>query len=205
MVTLGAPPLHASVRYGHQIPELLPSELTRLNDVDSTKGLVAYYFHATYNHAVLLNEDDFALAETTRSEFFMRQTTYQPGESLWQCLFNDALLEGYIYVDQPTTPEITSNGTTINNTTTTPDIPKLPYLIKLIEKRMPNGKEPYCEKVVLEQNNIISQRSDKIALSLSEPASEPVGLKSTSVRSKVFQQKGQEEPYRNCGCQWLIR
>ncbi|KAF1840169.1 uncharacterized protein K460DRAFT_204288 [Cucurbitaria berberidis CBS 394.84] len=201
MVTLGAPPGNGSIYHGHQIPEIPPTELTVIPDRDGSGDGPMYHFRTTYNRAVLLKEEDLTRVGKPTVQPIKQHTAFQPGESLWRCVFNETLIEGYIYVNQPA---ITSNETSTTNTSTTFRLPRMPYVVKLVEQRMPNGKGPSCEKVKVQQGGGLSRSSDKVMLNLSEPASELRATKSALMGAK-FRTRRQTETANYCRCQWLVQ
>ncbi|KAJ4375969.1 hypothetical protein N0V83_001249 [Neocucurbitaria cava] len=205
MVTLSAPPSNDSIPYGHQVPDFPPVELVTLPNGDGSGDGPAYHFLTTYDRTVLLKEDDLQLEQEQRVQPLSQHHTFQIGESLWRCVFNETLIEGYIYVNQATTPESTMSGNSTKNISMTASIPKVPYVVKLVEQRMPNGKGPYCEKVKVQKDGSLSSGSGKVMLDLSESASELEASKSELVRSAKFRSREQTPTSNHCRCQWLIQ
>lgn len=205
MVTLSAPPSNNSIPYGHQVPDFRPVKLVALPNGEGSGDGPAYHFITTYDRTVLLKEDDLDLEQEQRVQPLSQHPTFQIGESLWRCVFNDTLIEGYIYVNQATTPESTMNGNSTDNISITANIPKVPYVVKLVEQRMPNGKGPYCENVKVQKDGSLSSGSGKVMLDLSESASELEASKSELVRSAKFRGREQTPTSNHCRCQWLIQ
>lgn len=204
MITLGPPPSNGSTFHGHQVPDIKPVELTVVKGLSSGDGN-AYHFRTTYNRVVLLQEEDISLVEKKpRTQPLTRHPIFKAGESLWRCVFNETLIEGYIYANQPSTSEVTNIESTTNASTTVL-LPKLPYVIKIIDQRMPNGKGPYCEKVELRENGSMSQPSEKLMLNLSDPASELDAAKTELIRSAKFKERRQTQTTNHCRCQWMIQ
>ncbi|KAH7377681.1 hypothetical protein BKA66DRAFT_421903 [Pyrenochaeta sp. MPI-SDFR-AT-0127] len=203
VITLGPPPSNGSIYHGHQVPDIRPVELAMVPEV-SSKNKSAYHFRTTYNRVVLLKEGDISQAERPRTQPVIRHPIFKAGESLWRCVFNETVIEGYVYVDQPTTPEVTNVGPGTNASSAIL-LPKVPYVVKIIEQRMPNGKGPYCEKMRLDKDGSMSSRAEKLMLNLSEPASERDAAKTELIRSAKFQERQQAQTLNHCRCQWMIQ
>ncbi|CAO2652133.1 Nn.00g004160.m01.CDS01 [Neocucurbitaria sp. VM-36] len=205
MITLGAPPSNQSLYHGHQVPNIPPVELTALPNGDSSGAGPAYHFSTTYDRVVLLKEDDLTPVENAKAQPLTQHPSFRFGESLWHCVFNDTLLQGYIYINQSTMPDITNNETSVEESPGTTRLPKVPYVVKLVEQRVPNGKGPYCEKVKVQQDGSLSSGSGKIILDLSASASELEASKSELLRSAKFRDRQQTPTANHCRCQWLIQ
>lgn len=201
IITLGIPPGNTKITHGHQVPNLRPTELSLL-PADTDDG-PTYHFRTTYDRTVLLKESDLDSAGKSQTQPLIRHPTFDAGESVWRCVFNETLIEGYIYVDQPTTAEPSSTGSG-SNATTAVSLPKVPYVMKLVEQRMPNGKGPYCEKLTVQGDGNLSPPSDKVFLNLSAPASEP-RLRTGILKSARFRARRQVQSANYCRCQWLIQ
>lgn len=201
MITLGAPPNNGTVQHGHQVPELNPVDLTLL---ESSENGPTYHFRTTYDRVVLLKEDDLSPAEKPRAQPLIRHPTFQPGESLWRCIFNETLLEGHIYINQSSTPEVGDPGSA-NRTSTTVHLPKVPYVVKLVEHRVPNGKGPYCEEVIVRQGGGLARLSSNISLTLVDPVSELDASRSELIRGTKLRERQQPKDTNNCRCQWLVQ
>ena len=125
MITIGPPLSNDSILYGGQVPIIPPVKLLTVEHAGADDTLV-YHFRATYDRIVFLEENGFAQART-------RQSAILPGDSLWQCAFNETLIEGYIYVSKPNTTDLTNIGNDMANDTNTVRLPTLPYVVKLLE------------------------------------------------------------------------
>jgi hypothetical protein len=200
MITLGSvPSTNGTIYHGHQAPDVSPVELKLLDDGSETDGPV-YYFRTTYNRIVLLKDTDLTPADRPRPQPDIRHPTFQSGESLWRCVFNETVIEGYMYPNQNTAVSGTSNTTA----TTMKTLPKIPHVLKLVEQRMPNGKGPYCEKVKLEHGSLSKLSGDKVMLKLAEPAAE-AAAKAALARSSKFRVRRQSSDNNYCRCQWMVQ
>jgi hypothetical protein len=204
MVTLGAmPDMNGTIYHGHQAPNALPAELKLVTvAVPSEHDGSPYHFRSTYNRIVLLKDSDLSSAEQPRSQPVMRHPTFQNGESLWRCTFNETMIEGYVYPNQKTAATSSFNSTTM----TVKDLPKIPYVLKLVEQRMPNGKGPYCEKMKVRDGKLERLTDQRIMLSLTEPAAEAEAAakveRAGSARFRVRQQSVESD---YCRCQWMVQ
>jgi hypothetical protein len=203
-VTLGAmPDMNGTIYHGHQAPNVLPTELKLVTIAESLEhDKPLYHFRSTYNRIVLLKESDLSSADQPRSQPVMRHPTFQNGESLWRCTFNETMIEGYIYSNQKTAATSSFNSTTM----TVKDLPKIPYVLKLVEQRMPNGKGPYCEKMKIQDGRLARLGGEKVMLSLTEPKAEAeAAAKVERVGSASFRARQQSVENNYCRCQWMVQ
>jgi hypothetical protein len=200
MITLGSvPSTNGTIYQGHQAPDVSPVELKLIDNGSETDGPV-YYFRTTYNRIVLLKENDLTPTDGTRPQPAMRHPTFEPGESLWRCVFNETLIEGYMYPNR----KLAASGTSNTTVTTMKTLPKIPHVLKLVEQRMPNGKGPYCEKMNLENGSLSRLPGEKVMLKLAEPAAE-AAAKGAPVRSSKFRIRQQAPDSNYCRCQWMVQ
>ncbi|KAF1943702.1 hypothetical protein EJ02DRAFT_484961 [Clathrospora elynae] len=200
MITIGPPLSNDSVMHGHQIPNIGPVELAALGD--TTGDGPVYHFSTTYDRVVLLRDNDLMSMDKPNAQPLTRHPIFLPGENLWQCNFNESFIEGYIYVGKPTTPEIASTGDNMVNATTMVRLLKVPYVVKLVEQRMPNGKAPYCEKMIVQTDSKLVSRSERVMLDLSDPEAE---VEASTSKSPRFWKRQQAQAADYCRCQWLIQ
>jgi hypothetical protein len=203
MITLGSvPSTNSTIYHGHQAPDVSPVQLKLVAQSGSTDNDgPAYHFRTTYDRIVLLKESDLSSADRPKPQPAMRHPIFQSGESLWRCVFNETLIEGYIYSNTKSARIGSLNGTTVNMS----NLPKMPYALKLVEQRMPNGKGPYCEKMKVQDGRLVASSSEKVMLSIAEPAAEAAAAKLELIKSAKFWIR-QPTPERNyCRCQWMIQ
>ena len=199
MITLGSVPnSDGTIYHGHQPPEIPPVEVRMLTEASSDNGPV-YHVRTTYDRVVLLNENDLS-SEDTRTLPIIRHSAFQLGDTLWRCVFNETLIEGYMYPDQQTTASATSNSTA----TAMRDLPKVPHVLKLVEQRMPNGKAPYCERMRLQEGGLSSLSNEKVMLRLAEPAAETLA-KAVPYRRFRFRVRKRVAESNFCRCQWVVQ
>lgn len=201
LITLG--PLsrpNATTYHGHQAPEI---RLVAVTPIKTTDGSEAYHFRTTYDRIVLLKSSDLATDGKPQTQPIMRHPSFNQGETLWRCTFNETVIEGFIYPNKST---INIDGTN-NNTTTMPQLPIIPHAMKLVEQRMPNGKGPYCEKVMLSKDGKMPRTSQsKIMLGLAEPSAEVDAAEKELLRSRLFRKARRRASAANyCSCQWMVQ
>lgn len=203
MITIGLPPSNDSISRGELVPTIPPVKLLALEEAGTDDSLT-YYFRTTYNRVVLLSVDAFNSAE--KRQLMKRDAVFLPGDSLWQCTFNETQIEGYIYGKKSEQPEDTIVAEDVANATTTSTrLPAIPYSVKLVEERMPNGRVPYCEKMVVQHDNTLAFQAERFTLKLSDPAAE-VAASATKLIKRVRHQRRQEEDASDhCRCQWLVQ
>jgi hypothetical protein len=202
MVTIGPPPSSDSRLYGDQFPDIPPTKLVAVGDATTDDG-VAYHFRTTYNRVVLLREHDFNLDNEQQAQPLAKESVLLPGDSLWQCTFNETLIEGYIYVSKPITTNVA--GTDMVNATGSVRLPMIPYVVKLVEERMPNGKAPYCEKLAVDNDGSLTSSSERIMLDLSDPEAEAAASTLKITGRKNFRKRQEDNASKYCRCQWLIQ
>ena len=202
MITLGPLSTNASTTHGHQAPEIGPTQLEATANAATDEG-PAYHFRTIYDRAVYLKDYDLAAAGKPRTQPLVQHPTFQPGETLWRCVFNETLIEGYIYTTRPTTPEVTSSAPTGNGSTTF-SLPDLPYAIKLVEERIPNDKRPYCEKMVVQKDGTLSHDSEKILLDINGSTSKRAP-DSAVTQSATSNKRQSSEETNHCHCQWMVQ
>jgi hypothetical protein len=200
MVTIGPLPSSGSRLYGDQVPDIPLVRMQAVGDAATDDG-IAYHFRTTYNRVVLLREDDFILPKERQAQSPGKQSVFLPGVSLWQCTFNETLIEGYIYVSKPIGTDVTN----MVNVTATIRLPTVPYVVRLIEKRMPNGKAPYCEKMMVKSDGSLASSSERIMLDPSDPEAEAAASTSKVTERERAQGRQQEEASNYCWCQWLVQ
>ena len=204
MITITSPPNIDNIYFGEQIPDIPPIELLELRRAGNENGS-AYYFRATYDRVVLLGEDEFTQAETRQARSVTKHTGFLPGDSLWRCTFKETLIKGYLYVNNPTSTNASAAESGAANATTTSRLPQIPYSVKLVEERIPNGKIPYCEKMLVERDASLSSQSQTISLSLSDPKAEAAAYTHPRTRRKNYRRQQQGDSANHCQCQWLIQ
>jgi hypothetical protein len=202
MISMGpSMSFNTTLYYGQQPPEIQPIELRNSSGTAGTEGSV-YYFRTTYDRIVLLRENDLAPAGQTQSQPVMGHPAFQVGETLWQCVFNETLLEGYVFPNQNTTTTGPSNGTVSGSF----QLPKIPRALKLVEQRMPNGKGPYCERMLVQQKGALTRaKGNKIMLGLADPVADIQAARVELTRSARFRIRQQAQTSNYCRCQWMVQ
>ncbi|KAF2847392.1 hypothetical protein T440DRAFT_456546 [Plenodomus tracheiphilus IPT5] len=201
LITLGFLLGNDSLARGHQTPDLQPTQLTRLAN-NSSAGQT-YHFRSTYDKIIYIPESSLAPKDEPSKETASSHAAFQPGETLWQCTFNDTLMEGYIYVDQPSTTKVIHTGPGSNASVVT-GTKAFPYAIKLVEQTIPSTTDPYCERLVVQDDGSVVTGSEKVTLRLREPAMQ--GRSGSSLVEPVkFRPRSPMQSTDSCRCQWLIK
>jgi hypothetical protein len=198
MISVGSPPTDNSVRRGERVPNIPPLELLAITEANNEDEAV-YHFRATYDKVVLFGEDELSTTGGLQAHPSTLGTSFQPGDSLWQCNFNETLIDGYIRV-----PKVNNTASDIANTKKLAQLPEFPYSIKLVEEWMPNGKDPYCGKMAMELDGTLTPLSDKIILRLEDPQSKvamPTSHPTERIRNRELRQEVRSS---SCQCQWVV-
>jgi len=188
---------NASIR-GQQPPSFRSVELKLTTETEMGP---TYHFRTTYDRVVLLDEEELAPVQLSQPLLPPGRESFEPGDNIWRCIFNDTLLEGYLYPDHNTTAYSTLNDTV------DPDVsfrlPKIPHMLKLVELHEPSGKKPYCEKVrVLTDMNVEPIDDPLSVMSLAYTVN---GAAATKVISAKLRARQQIQAATSCRCQWMIQ
>lgn len=198
MIAVGSPPDNNSVRHGERIPNIPPLELLAIADARNEDEHV-YHFRTTYDKVVLLGEDELSVTGELQAHPSTLGTLFQPGDSLWQCIFNETLLAGYIYV-----PRATETASDMANTKNFAKLPEFPYSVRLVEEWMSNGKNPYCKKMAMEPDGTLAPLSEQIILRLEDPQGKVAVSTSRPMKHVRDQEQRQEARSSQCQCQWVV-
>ncbi|KAF1833610.1 hypothetical protein BDW02DRAFT_373769 [Decorospora gaudefroyi] len=206
MITIGSLSSNDTIHHGDQVPNIPAIKLLAVRNPASDDGF-AYHFRTTYNRVVLLKEDDFIMTKKRQAQPPTTHPEFSVGESLWRCTFNETLLEGHIYINKPTRSDDTDIEADMVNATATVRLPKVPYTVKLVEERMPNGKTPYCEKMLVGRDGTLVSDSERMMLNLSDPEAEVSAalLKRKRTKRMELKDRQQGQDSKNCRCQWLMQ
>lgn len=196
-ISIGVESINKSIYHGHQVPNIASVPLSPSSSAESGPY---YHFRTSYDRVVVLREDDLTAAERPRPQPSTRHPIFNPGDSLWRCIFNDTTIEGYLYINQTSTPEV---ETTINSTA--PDLPKVPYVVKLLEEDMPTAKSHYCEKGTIERDGRFLVKGGKISLSLTDTVRASETRRARGFRWARLRKKQQSEGQNYCRCQWMVQ
>jgi len=203
MIAVGPSGSDDTVRHSERIPNIPPLELVAVNNAEHENDF-AYRFRTTYDKIVLLSEDELPLAGESHVHASASNTPFQPGDSLWQCIFNETTVEGYIYPTRATTASATNaaSGTVdVDNSTTLPDFP---YAVELVEKWRPNGKTPYCSKMTMKSDGTLAPLSEELMLRLDNSKGN-VPVPTSQRMGRIRHREQQEEAHLSqCQCQWVV-
>ncbi|KAG9193823.1 hypothetical protein G6011_03858 [Alternaria panax] len=196
MIAVGSTPSNDSVRRGERIPNIPPLDLLAVADAQNDE--YAYHFRTTYDKVILLAEYELSMNGELQAHPSTLGTSFQPGDSLWQCVFNETLLEGYIYVTRAT-----STASEIANTETA-GLPDFPYPVRLVEEWAPSGKTPSCRKMTMRQDGTLDPLSEEIMLRLEDPQGNIATSMSQTTKRTRDRERRQEVRSNHCQCQWMV-
>jgi hypothetical protein len=183
--------------YGQQALEAQPVKLDLRNTAPPfDDGTPMYSFRTTYDRVVLLKERDFTRWEQPAE----RHPSFRSGDAVWRCVFNETTIDGYIYANR------TAPSGTLNNTAAAiPTLPKIPYVLKLVEQHMPTGNGAYCDKMRVQGDILIrSTEGQRLLLRLTEAEAEASAAKTELARSVRLRSR-QQPGSKSCQCQWMVQ
>ena len=196
------------------------AQFLTVQDEDNKGDGPAYYFQQFYDKVIVLPEGSLS---ATAAKAVRRDVEIEYGESLqqkravmstgdqpWFCVFNDTLLEGFIYVDRnASTSTSILNSTTVSAATVTSTtssatssasgtdlrsviedgywtgLAQFPFVVKLEERRVEGSPQPYCQQYQIledgEANWIPGKDGQPIIVQLTES----------------------DSGYTGCQCQWM--
>lgn len=203
MIAVGPTRNNDAVCHGERIPSIPPLELLAASGTEHEDNF-AYHFRTTYDKIVLLSEEELSLTEELQVHPSSLNTPFQPGDRLWQCTFNETSIEGYIY---PTKARVatttgTASGTADADKPTT--LPDLPYAVRLSEEWMPNGKPPYCTKMLMGADGTLAPLSEEIVLRLDNSKGD-VSVSTSQRMGRIRHREQRDEAQSGqCQCQWVV-
>jgi hypothetical protein len=203
MIAIRPPPSYDSVRHGERIPNIPPSKLLAIGNSKKEDDF-AYHFRTFYDKVVLLSEDELSMAEELQLHHSTLNSSFKTGHILWQCVFNETLLDGYIYPNKITTASATRTASDVANAENFTGLPEFPYSVRLVEEWTPNGKNPYCRKMIMEPGGTLAPLSEEITLRQGNPESEDPISTSKRVESIRHQLRREEARSSQCQCEWLV-
>jgi hypothetical protein len=167
LITLGpATGTTESIHCGQQAPETLPTELKM---VMSSANATSYHFQTSYNRTVMLRGDQLDAGFVPKENGRMQHATFQAGDSLWRCTFEESHLEGYISVEKSaeSLPPVMASATN----SSTAALERMPYSLKLVEQITSSDNLAYCERVEVTPTEGLVTRSERTVLHLAESTS----------------------------------
>lgn len=202
LITLGPLVNSNSITYGHQAPNIPPTWLTEYPN--STADGQTLHFKTTYDKVVYLQENDLSTPGHSENQPLTHHSTFQPGDTLWSCSFNDTSIQGYIYLAKLSLTKLNDTGPASNDSVAT-GLTSAPYVVELVEHRASTGPPPYCEKRTIQGDGALGPAAERIPLNLRDRvALHPIGNR-LGTRSKGFKRRQQVESASGCECQWLIQ
>lgn len=107
-----------SVVYGAQLSYMntTSTNFMTVQDNDDPSNGPAFYFQQFFDKVVVVPEN--AIQSSSSTKMMRRGVTAEPGEKPWLCVWNNTLLEGFIYIDKAA---ITSSSTATTTSSTAQD------------------------------------------------------------------------------------
>ncbi|KAK4505299.1 hypothetical protein PRZ48_003262 [Zasmidium cellare] len=174
---------YTGIQYGAQAPSMNTSlgQIMTVVDLDDESYGTAFHFQQTYDKVVAVPENAITTstsksrrlkrrdADQPNEQLHKRGQVASPGSRLWFCVFNETLIEAFIYLDKPSQPTTSTSSVplsttnliatetaivtssdpsrtitvTPNPTTTTPNpwstLPSFSRVVKLEERRIANS------------------------------------------------------------------
>ncbi|KAF2715475.1 hypothetical protein K504DRAFT_497349 [Pleomassaria siparia CBS 279.74] len=190
--------------YGIQDLKIEPLELKPTTDEERKDNGLAYYFNTTYTRIVLLKESQIVAQGQPPTPLDTSMSKIEIDERPWMCVFEDTLLEGYIYVTQPSALNNSGVEFAAANGSGAVMISSLPYVTKIIEQKMLTDTIPYCKQMKMESNGTLAPYGDKKMLTLSDTSLMPAKF-GEELRVAMTEQRRQQMSSPNaCRCQWVI-
>jgi hypothetical protein len=191
--------------YGIQDPEINSLELTPEVDPEHPNKGAAYYFRTTYSRTILLREDQILNQSQNLDPPNTSVSTIQPGDRPWLCVFNETLLEGYIYVSEKS---ICSNGpgdSKVDNSTETFASPCLPYVMKLTEQWAPSSTQPYCSRMLMSQDGKLVKDGVSKMPTLGGAGPVPPRVVNSTDTNLGQRKRQPTQSLNTCRCQWMVQ
>jgi hypothetical protein len=181
-------PLNNVTQYGLQPPQLDAISLDQATDPSSPGYGPAYHFRTTYQHVVVLNENQIVNQSEEIAPFDPNFVNVRPAERPWVCMFNDTQIEGYIYASRLSRSAGGSQAWSFGDETA-PMKPFLPYVLKITEERV-NGTQPYCVQTEMKDDGRLVPTMKDGTMSV--------------LRLKEVKATSRETVGNGCYCQWLV-
>lgn len=165
------------------------------------------YFRTTYDRTVLFLEDRIVAQGSTPNLRENWGDSVYPGDRPWLCTFNETVIEGYIYTSQNASRNDTIVlGGGLNGFRR---VQSLPYVIKIIEQRVPNSPQPFCLRMqTIDTNSTLVPEGDAGAmnlLKLSEVVTQPRSLDGNAVPGARLAKRQRMMAANTCRCQWMVQ
>jgi hypothetical protein len=224
------------LEYGAQPPVFnVPQGTTMALDIGDPGRGPAYFFHLAYDKVVVLPEKDLTPSGGNKRRYhddvpfdvspinnpyqggypgISQKNTVRPGDLIWVCVWNNTLLEGFVYITQKSSNSSLSSS--ISSVTAGPSaspapstqIPPFPYVVKIEERRIPaipSQPEPYCQKMQVLDNGLLGNWVNSTGGPAVETLNECKPWLSTksrrSLRGPRLEQR--DDDYPTCRCEWL--
>ena len=144
----------------------------------------------------------------------------KPGDTIWICVWNNTLLEGFIYITQKSSNASLASST-VPAATYTPTSPTLspnltlmpyPYVFKVEERRIPASQtqpEPYCRMMKIQDDGystepVTNSTGGVVIDTLDEYKPWTNSRRRLAKRdSSLSQLRGRDDDSPTCHCEWM--
>ncbi|KAH0551222.1 hypothetical protein GP486_007465 [Trichoglossum hirsutum] len=140
-----------------------------------------------------------------------QKNTVRPGDLVWVCVWNNTLLEGFVYITQKSnsslsTPSVTAGPSALPASQT--EAPSFPYAIKIEERRIPSvpsQPEPYCQMMKVLDNGLLGTWVNATGDPVIETLHECKPWNSKNSRRGLDRPRLERRDDDNpaCTCEWL--
>ncbi|KAH0541430.1 hypothetical protein FGG08_004120 [Glutinoglossum americanum] len=222
-----------------------PTEATVALDKNDPERGPAYFFHLVYDKVVLLHDNELGPSSSNQDaskrdigdhkrdseddepsdlppNFYQggyqgisRKNTAQPGDLLWVCVWNDTLLEGFVYITQHSANSSLASPTSsvAPSASRAPSAQMMtyPYVVKIEEHRipaLPSQPQPYCQKKKVLDNGSLGNWTNSTGGLIIEMLDECKPWLSS--RSLIKERglgrprlEGRDDDYPTCRCEWM--
>jgi hypothetical protein len=211
--------------------------MTLVNDSAYPQKGPAWWFQIPYNKIVVLQEDllsgDGSMSKRsvgpTAQGFEQRRGVAQPGDYPWFCYWNGTLLEVFVYVNntsvagaQMTSGTMTTSSVTATYSSSIPTgappgnsgqsdadfLPPYPKVIKVEERRIPNGLnsiDPYCVQHKINSDGSATPYANGtgqiVTVYLNE--TDPTTVMPLLRRGQSWPLQQRQDSTTSCSCVWL--
>ncbi|KAF2820516.1 hypothetical protein CC86DRAFT_411816 [Ophiobolus disseminans] len=193
---------NGTIYHGQQPPAIQSTVFSLLEEGEPILGgeepdtkFPVYHFRTTYNRVSILKEDDFTIAERLTTSNW-EHPALQPGEVVWQCVFNATTIEGYLFANE----RLVDPADTESAPTVVQGLPTIPRRFKLVEYYNSRGNSPYCEKMKVQNGTLARIKGEKIMLRVlgaESTANATVTRRNRRTKFRVRQQQSDPEWLRS--------
>jgi hypothetical protein len=172
------------------------------------------------NDLTSVGDDDSPINAPYQGSSLDMSRKTKPGDMIWVCVWNNTLLEGFIFITQKSGNASLGPSTTLA-TTPTPTSPTLspnsmlmpyPYIFKIEERRIPASQtqpEPYCQMMRINEDGystepVKNSTGGMIIDTLDEYKPWTKSRRRLAKRGlSLSRLGGRDDGYPTCRCEWM--